>query len=419
MRFIYDGEVQQATLFEWLDRWEANPEQREAMDEWAREATILNDEGEPLAGRALQRFRDRLLQTYDDMPRLGVRRRTLGPRRFLIPGLWPWGTIPALGGNYKAGKSTVVTDLARALVVSGYRFLDYFEPVEAGEVQQFGVVVINAETPAEDFETALSIGMTTGDPGRAQGWDLLTVEHLEDLGGAQIMDLTNPAIYDLWADRLADCNDCDGTDDWTPSVVIVDGVTAIGLAIGKEPEDYFGKWYAAFRRLLRECDVPNGLATGHSTMSGGHLMGGTGASAGPDGLWTFSADQIDKPKSARRFSVQPRMGGVPICPTRVVLNEDGRPVVPPKQSEPDPELYDQEPDLVTAIAHRTAEYVREHPGAHGEELSQNVEDGGWKDNNLKGRGKALDLGLIRKEPCRPGCQHCKKSHHKRSHYYPV
>jgi hypothetical protein len=33
------------------------------------------------------------------------------------------------------------------------------------------------------------------------------------------------------------------------------------------------------------------------------------------------------------------------------------------------------------IARRTADYVREHPGADGQELTDNVDDGGWKENN--------------------------------------
>jgi len=63
--------------------------------------------------------------------------------------------------------------------------------------------------------------------------------------------------------------------------------------------------------------------------------------------------------------------------------------------------------------------VREHPGADGQQLTDNVDDGGWKENNLKGRAKAVELGLIRKERCTPGCSLCKKSHPRRSHYWPV
>jgi hypothetical protein len=413
--FTRNGRTITHTLDEWFDLWdEASAYERDQMREWASEAEVTLDDGTCLVGHPLRLMRNRLIDAYQDLPFSSGRRIVPGPRRFLIPGLWPWGTVPALGGNYKAGKSTVVTDLARALVVPGYRFLGHFEPAEFDELQSRGVVVVNAETPPEDFEAALDNGMTSGVGDSVQGWDLLTVEHLEDLGGAHLMDLTDPDMYDLWAHRLSDCNDCDGTDDFTPAVVIVDGVTAILQAAGKDPED-FGLWYAAFRRLLREIDVPNGLPTGHNTMRGGHLMGGTAASAGPDGLWTYSTDRIDNPSSRRRFSVQPRMGGVPVAAKQVVLSEDSRPVVDVKQEKAEPEV--EAVDLVTKIAELTAAYVREHPGAHGEELSQNVEDGGWKENNLKGRSKAIALGLIREERCGSGCTICKSPHHRRRHYY--
>jgi len=62
---------------------------------------------------------------------------------------------------------------------------------------------------------------------------------------------------------------------------------------GRRNADPAGRWQGCraplrplvrgFRRLLHEIDVPNGLATGHGAMAGGHLMGGTASSAGPDG----------------------------------------------------------------------------------------------------------------------------------------
>jgi hypothetical protein len=145
-----------------------------------------------------------------------------------------------------------------------------------------GVTVVNAETPSEDFEAALDLGMPEArrvdyDNGiwrRAdEGWEVLTVEHLEDSDGAQFMDLTDPVLYDLWAYRLAECNGCDGTDD-------LDAVRGHrgrrdGAPAGRrEAARDFGLWYAAFRRLLQEIDVPNWLATAHSLLGGGHLIGG-------------------------------------------------------------------------------------------------------------------------------------------------
>lgn len=414
MRITHNGRTQEWTSGQWADAWELRPEQRPAMEAMAREGAITDDNGVPLSGRALQRVRDRLLETYDDLPwRSGRDRRPSEARRWLIPGLWPWGTIPMLGGNPKAGKSSIIADLAPSLVVPDYRFLDHFGPADVtAEERGRGVLVINAETPPEDFLAALDVGMT------GEAWTYLDVQHLEDWGGAQVMDLTDPVIYDMWAHWLADCHMCDGSDDWVPFAVIVDGLTAILHAAGKGTEGY-GQWNAAFRRLIREVDIPNALVVAHNTLQGAHLMGGAEAQAGADGLWTYSSDNADRPDSPRTFSVRPRMGGTVVPPLRVVLREDGRPVVRRKGAGDGGAAPVEAEDHEATIAQRTAAYVREHPGADGQQLTDNVEDGGWKANNLKGRAKALELGLIREERCTSGCSLCPSPHHRRRHYWPV
>lgn len=438
MKLIHDGQIHPFTLESWLATWESRPNRREWMEVLAREGTITTDQDVPLSGPTLKRLRARMLHTYAPLPFGGRRRQE---PRWLIPGLWPWGTIPAMNGNWKAGKTTVVTDLGRALVVPGYRFLDQFEPAELSrEERRRGVVVINAETPPGAFEAALH-GVVSDeawkaaeealydpeDPDEDAYWTLYRVDHLEQWGGAHWMDLTNPDVYGSWVLRLVDCYDCDGTDDVMPHTVVVDGVTAILQAAGKSPED-FGYWYAKFRQLLRECDVPNGLATGHSTMAGGHLMGGTAASAGPDGLWTFSSDRTDDPRSPRRFSVQPRMGGVVVPPTRVLLDQHGRPVVQPSKAivqlvgSAPPEDAPEPVAAESGLADRIAEYVRQKPGVDGQEITDRVANGG-KGSSLEGRAKAVELGLVREEKCGPGCSVCSgagiKPHHIRRHYWPV
>lgn len=424
MKIIHDGKAHQFDYFEWVSTWREHPERRDSMERIAREGMLTDDDDAPITGAAEKRLRARLLRTYADIAsNFGGSIGNGEPRRFLVPGLWPWGTIPALGGNWKAGKSTIVTDLTRTLLIPDYRFLGHFGPADlATEERERGIVVVNAETPAIDFENGIFDSMTDDEWERLNSvvggdvWAFLKVEHLEELGGANLMDLTDPDIYDLWVSRLAQCMECDGSDDTTPSLVIVDGVTAILQAAGKDTEE-FGHWYAAFRRLLRECDIPNGLATGHNTMNGGHLMGGTSASAHPDGLWTYSSDSVDEPNAPRRFSVRPRMGGAVVPKTRVVLNEEGRPVAHHKESGTSEESEPE--DFIATVVERVAAYVTEHPGAHGEELTQNVEYGGWKESILRARARAVEEGLIRSEPCKAGCSVCAKPHHKRTHFWPV
>lgn len=223
------------------------------------------------------------------------------------------------------------------------------------------------------------------------------------------------------ADRLINCESCDGSDEWpAPFMIIVDGVSAILLAAGK-PLEWVGLWYAAFRRLMAEVGVPNGLVVVHATLAGGHPMGGVEARAGSDGVWTYSMDNSDDPRSKRRFSVIPRMGGEVIDPTEVRL-VDGRPVMITSKgtgSTTGPALDAAPEDEVLVVAHRHAAYVQEHPGVDGQALTDNVDAGGWKQRSLDGRARAVELGLIRAENCGPGCSVCEEPHHKRSHYWPT
>lgn len=402
---------------EFEKRFEENP----AIEAIIRDGVILTDGGAELSDSIQKRLRGRLLETYGyrftslddhhDRSDDGFQRPTSG-RRMLIHDLWPWGTIPMLGGNAKAGKTTVVLDLARALVIPGYRFLDQFGPstLTEDDLRKGGVVLINAETPPDDFEAELDLEHADGDGPRG----FVLVEHLEELGGAHIMDLTDPAIYDMWLLRLSWCDVCDGSDEWVPNVVIVDGVTAILLAAGKSIEAV-GLWFASFRRLMRELRVPSALAVGHNTMQGAHLMGGTEAQAGPDGLWTYSSDNADDGNSKRRFSVRPRTGGVLVPPTRVLLDMSGRPVI--RQSAGSALTPSaMAPDRVDELARQTADYVRENPGADGQRLSDHISPES-KPMSLQARSRALDLGLIREEKCSATCSLCDRPHHRRSHYW--
>jgi hypothetical protein len=70
------------------------------------------------------------------------------------------------------------------------------------------------------------------------------------------------------------------------------------------------------------------------------------------------------------------------------------------------------------VAQRTAVYVREHPGADGQELTDHVDSGGSKQLNLDGRDKAIADGLVRQEQCSPDCELCERWFYRRWHYWP-
>lgn len=294
-------------------------------DRIVQEGLFLLPDRTPMSPLAAKRVRARLLGTYAAAPEVrdGFGRRSEASRRFLIPGLWPWGHIPMLGGPPKAGKTTLIADLAASLLVPGRNFLGHFEAADLRQdehhVEGLWVWMVNAETPAEDFEAALVAAGIVDDT-----W--LTIDHLEEsFGGASAFDLRKPEIYDLWLNRLVWCDPCDGTNDQPPSVVIVDGLTAILAA----DTTAYGEWYAAFRQLMREVGVPNAIVTAHNGLRGRHLMNGVESMAQADGLWNYFTDDSDAADPARYFQVTPRVGGVPI-PKTCVRFEEGRLRMRPK-----------------------------------------------------------------------------------------
>ena len=326
--FTREGRATTHTLDEWYDLWMVSSDhQRDQMREWASEAEVTSDDGTPLTGATLFRMRQRLVsRCVSSGLALGSPvAKPKPPQRPLIPGLMQYGTIPTLGGPPKVGKTTLLVNLTAALVVPGFRFLDYFEPVElTDEERESGVWLINAETPPVALEAELKALI----PEEHRRY--LHVWHLETEGGAGTFDLTDPDLYDEWMLRLTSCEDCDGSDDWGPMAVLVDGMTAFLAASGKSTSAY-GLWYAQFRRLMREVGTPNAIASGHNVMRGGHLMGGVEASAPGDGLWSYDLGK----GGARVFSVRPRLGGPEVPKMRVTMHE-GRLVVKakPKQVEP-------------------------------------------------------------------------------------
>lgn len=314
--FTREGRAITHTLDEWYDLWEVSSgHTREQMIEWAREAEVTLNDGTAVTGAALFRMRQRLVARYvsSGIDLGSPVAKPKPPQRPLIPGLWQWGTIPTLGGPPKVGKTTLLANLTAALMVPGFRFLDFFEPAEVTEEDRLnGVWLINAETSPAALEEELK-ALIPEEHRRG-----LHVWHLELEGGAGTFDLTDPDLYDEWLLRLVECDDCDGSDDWGPMAVLADGMTAFLAPSGKSTAAY-GLWYAQFRRLMREVGTPNAIASGHNVMRGGHLMGGVEASAPGDGLWSYDMGKA----GSRLFSVRPRLGG-PMPPILRVTNDEGR-----------------------------------------------------------------------------------------------
>ncbi|QCV88877.1 hypothetical protein FEZ32_11420 [Acidipropionibacterium jensenii] len=241
--------------------------------------------------------------------------------RWLIPGLQAWGTSVFVAGVPKAGKSCMVSDWLASLLAPGHRFLKYFPAAEIDVCErERGAVMINAENPARSFrqllwESGVNDSQTEGEDLRP--CDLVQViDLLEEVGGPSSFDLTDDSVLNRWRRDLIFT---DGTTEWAPFALVVDGLTAI---LGGDTSKY-GRWYARFRELLAFVGIENSLVVGHATLSGSHSMGGVEALAGSDGNWLFTSKDADRTDAPRYFRTSPRVGNGQPFTGRVDLDRDG------------------------------------------------------------------------------------------------
>lgn len=312
----------------WADEWESlTPEAADARRSVLSHGTFWRTAAQ-LSPAQTKYERAKILGTYQALPSAFARRASADVRPY-IPGLWHHKSVPMLGGPPKVGKSLLICDLVAALVITGRRFLDHFEPVNVtAEERARAIVLINAENPEADLHEAL---LATGleydsegdphpfyfDPDGDDAGCVLFVVHLEVLGGADTFDLTQQDVYDRWEFELLRLTHVEGP----PLTLIVDGVTAI---LNSDTSRY-GRWYSEFRRLLKSVDIPNGLPTGHTGMKNGHLMNGVESMAGQDGLWTYDAvEPYVNPRAARQFRTVARLHAPALEPTPVIAGQDGR-----------------------------------------------------------------------------------------------
>lgn len=320
MKISHAGQTAALNVPDWRQRRsQASPEEGRLMDEWARDGVLSDSEGQPLDVTLELRIRDRLL-----FPEMETRtffqqlrdHRASGGTRFLVPGLWPWGAYSQLGGPPKAGKTALVAELCASLLVPEHRFLGHFDPATLTEEErEMGVVLVNTEMDPGPVLDALA------EAGVPEDAHLLPI-HLREEGGARQFDLTDEGLYREWVHRLIWCEECDGSDEYPPVVVIVDNLTAVLQDVSR-PLEAYGELHGKFAQLMREIGCPNGLAVVHNTLAGGHAMGGVTGSNRPDGLWNYWSDNPDDPAARRWFSVVPRLGGQAV-PRSQVVQEEGR-----------------------------------------------------------------------------------------------
>lgn len=358
---------------------------------------------EPMKENIAKRVRARLLNKYIDTPRPGALIEDEG--RWLVPEVWRWGHRPILSGQPRAGKSTFVADLVASLVIPGRRFLNFYEPSEISDAERSrGVWLINAENPQPEQRdilaaTGLEWRADEFDVGRyyppdgAPGW--LMVDHLSAFGDPSAFDLRDPALYDLWVNRITDvsCDKCDGLDEAPPLAIIVDGLTAI---LGSKTENY-GAWSASWRRFMNELDVPNGLVVAHSPKDGGEAMNGVESIAGADGSWMLEMSSFRNHRSARTFRGSRRLVTGGIDGGRIVIGEGGRLSLVPGDKAARPKSKDGGPDREEPILERLRA-----AGDAGMLTTEVTGDGEEGRANRRALTRLEELGLVVSTPERNG-----------------
>lgn len=236
------------------------------------------DDGPPTppAERPLELSRlDQFLATPDD------------PVKYRIEGLMPAGGNVLIAAQFKAGKSTLVGNLARALV-DGTPFLDSFA------VHPFtgSVVIIDDELSESQFRRVL----------RAQGITRTDRVHVISLRGrvAQF-DLRDPALFARWVAmlRAAQC-----------SVLIFDCLRPVLDALGLSEDKDAGRFLVRFDALMLAAGVNESGLVHHMGHNGERSRGDSRLRDWPDVEWKIlrppvkdeDGKEIEDPSGPRFFS---------------------------------------------------------------------------------------------------------------------
>lgn len=195
---------------------------------------------------------------------------------FRIIGLLPTGARAVVSAQYKAGKSTLVSNVVKALV-DDELFLDKFEvePVER-------ILLIDNELDPRTLKRWLR------DQGIKQTH---RVDVLSLRGRLSTFDILDPTVRAEWARR------CEGVD-----MIIFDCLRPVLDALGLDESREAGRFLVAFDSFLAEASVPEAILVHHMGHSSERSRGDSRILDWPDVTWKLVREDSDDPSSARFFS---------------------------------------------------------------------------------------------------------------------
>lgn len=197
------------------------------------------------------------------------------PIQWLLQGLQPCGTNALLVAQAKSGKTTMVTNLVKALV-DKLTFL--------GEVLnsfEGTVTLIDDELDERMLRRWLrNVGLTN--PGRLR---VVTLR-----GRLSTFNIVDPDVRAAWAANLA------GTD-----YLILDCLRPAMDACGLDENHDAGIFLNAYGDLLHEAGIPSSLVVHHMGHTSQRSRGDSRIMDWPDVLWKLTRADPEDPKSTRSF----------------------------------------------------------------------------------------------------------------------
>jgi hypothetical protein len=190
------------------------------------------------------------------------------------------GTVILLTAARKAGKSTVIFNLARALA-DGSLFLGRYR----ASLPDGRVGLIDFELPRDTARRWLR-AMNVGHPERVEYWGMR--------GAAGTFAILEDTGRKLWAARLRTAG---------IAVLIVDCLTPLILALGLDENTEAGQLIEALKALQAEAGLAAVVAVHHEGWNGQPRARGDSKLEGlPDDLWRLRLADPDDLASAREFS---------------------------------------------------------------------------------------------------------------------
>lgn len=292
------------------------------------------------------------------------------PAVYRIEGLWPVGGRVVNAAQYKAGKTTLVANVVRALA-DGERFLGQFNVR-----QPAGTIVI--------FDDELDQRMM-------RRWlrdqDIVNTDRVEVVslrGCVGTFNLLDDECRARWAAKLRSV---------FASVIILDCLRPVLDAIGLDENKDAGRFLVAFDALLAEAGASESLVTHHMGHTGERSRGDTRIRDWPDVEWTLvreKPEEGEEPDANARRYFKAYGRDVDWPESLLTYDIENRSLSLCGGSRKDTAIDEVIPDILG--------YLKVTPGVSGRQIETYLTEAHSRELIRKALRRAVSSGLIETEP---------------------